>query len=404
VVQVGESCKQIAATYEVSQARLEHFVKTKLYPSSTGAGAGAQERHHYPEIMDKCPRWLQPLDSVWVCPGSEPKYFGLDVLTNVLSIRSFLMYYIQAPYCIMWATTAAVLTIYLDKFLKYGRASLFFFVLLPLVGSIVLWLPMVLPRMLNISKFNIGVLGSILLRNIHFVLKTESLRLGSLSNFFRFSWICIGVSRLSLAAFWFQLSIVRDPRAFAMAEVASTQDTAIMCDFFGILSFDTAACGCLAIFHVVLAAQCFLWSVKTIAQNPVVHTKLSRPAVFIFALKEINLFLIYWISPHLQEYPPKFTEFMCYGESLNLFKQLLLMTIVYQEEKIDLLFAPFKIVFILQGVGVVSLALLFTEKRFIFLLVRRKYSHCSSIRCSHLHIRFLFREPLLSSSSRMQTS
>jgi hypothetical protein len=181
----------------------------------------------------------------------------------------------------------------------------------------------------------------------------------------------MGVSRLSLAAFWFQLYNVRDPRAFAMAEVASTRDTAIMCDFFGILSFDTAACGCLAIFHLILAAQCFLWRVKTIEKNPVVHAKLSRPAVFIFTLKEINLFLIYWISPHLQEYPPKFTEFMCYGESLNLFKQLLLMTVVYQEEKFDLLFVPFKIAYVLQAMGVVSLALLFTERRFVFLLVRR---------------------------------
>ena len=79
-------------------------------------------------------------------------------------------------------------------------------------------------------------------------------------------------------------------------------------------------------------------------------------------IKQINIFFIYYVSPSLQEYPPKFGQLTSYAESLHLFAQIALIKILYNKSN--------QIVgYIFQAASFCSVILLLADWHLMFTLV-----------------------------------
>jgi hypothetical protein len=376
VVQTGDDCKRIAAQHNVPEDRLKRVVKSKLISYYTGS----DHKEHAVwfrnnGVLDTCPALVHPLDRIWICPASDiPDWIAPKAAIGLPTIKPFLLYFMQFPTMLLWVALSFVTGNLLAPCLKQAVLwQLLLFAIFPSIGSVLIWLPVFVNVGFNTSVFNVAVLASVLLRMDQFVLKVESLRQGT-SSFFRFCWVCFAISWVSLGLLFFYLSVAYDPRATAMADAVSTVGVPFSCPLLGVLSFDTSACQCLAVYHLVLAVQSLVWAWKRAAPNAQVAAHLSSSSMLMLALKQTQIWLIYYISPRETAFPPKFLHFASYAESLHMFQEVLLMTTIYRgsESKISIVVYIYQLFVykevIVQLLSYVSLALLFTERHILFLI------------------------------------
>jgi hypothetical protein len=371
VVQTHDSCKHIAAEHNVTEDRLKRVAKSKVVGYINDHDGDISNNG----VLDTCPALLHPLDRIWICPGHDiPDWIAPKAFIGLPSIKPFLLYFLQLPTMSLWAAVAFVLATLLASSFKQGALwQLLLFAIFPSIGAVLIWLPVFVNVGFNVSVFNVAVLASVLLRMDQFVLKVESLRQGTTS-FFRFCWVCLFISWVSLGLLFLYLSAAYDPRATAMVNAVSTDGVPFTCPLLGILSFDTSACQCLAFYHLVLALQSVVWVRKRAKPNAQVAAHLSSSSMLLLALKQTQIWLIYYISPRETAFPPKFLHFASYAESLHMFQEVLLMTTMYRgsESKISIIVYTYQLFVykdvIVQVLSYFSLGLLFAERHILFLL------------------------------------